>query len=198
MTSLYYMLKQRWVLLTLLIVNFLGTIYGYYWYFQQLKETPVKFMAFVPDSPTASLFLCIVLLGYLFGKNWGLFEALAGMSLFKYGVWAVGMNAFSGYFGYHLNVISYMLIFSHGCMAIEGVLFARFYKFKFWHFGIAALWIVHNDIIDYVFNMAPWYPYLAANFQLIGYATFWLSVVTIVLMYVLRYKKERLSLSLYS
>lgn len=198
MTAIFYLLKQRWVLMTLLIINFLGTIYGYYWYMDQLKETPLKFIAFVPDSPTASLFFCIVLLGYLFRKHFGLFEALAGISLIKYGIWAVGMNAFSGYFGYHLTFTSYMLIFSHGCMAMEGFLYARFYRFKFWHFGLAAIFTVHNEMIDYIFNMAPWYPFLSANIRLIGYATFWLSIFTILLIYYLRYKKDRLSLSLYS
>ncbi|MFC7391584.1 DUF1405 domain-containing protein, partial [Scopulibacillus cellulosilyticus] len=73
MTIIYYLLKQKWVITTLLIINILGTVYGFYWYKFQLKETPLKFMAFVPDSPTASLFFCIVLAGFLLKKHWPLF-----------------------------------------------------------------------------------------------------------------------------
>ena len=54
-TSLY----QRWIIIILLICNILGTIYGYDWYSGQLFITPNYFKPFVPDSPTASLFLCI-------------------------------------------------------------------------------------------------------------------------------------------
>ena len=40
----------------LFFVNLLGTIYGYIWYESQLSTTEPKFLLFVPDSPTASLF----------------------------------------------------------------------------------------------------------------------------------------------
>ncbi|TCP31625.1 putative membrane protein YpjA [Scopulibacillus darangshiensis] len=195
MTGIYFLLKQKWVLWTLLIINLLGTVYGYYWYLFQLKDTPIKFMIFVPDSPTASLFFCIVLSGFLLKKHFRLFEALAAVTLFKYGVWAVGMNAVSSSFGYKLEFENWMLIFSHGCMAIEGLLYARFYRFKGWHLLIAAIWTVHNDFIDYIFGMAPWYPYLAANIQTIGYLTFWLSLISIGLVYLLAMRKNKLTLS---
>ncbi|MFP3472625.1 DUF1405 domain-containing protein, partial [Micrococcus sp. SIMBA_144] len=66
---------------------------GYYWYGWQLADTEPIFLLFVPDSPTASLFFCFVLLAFLFKKNWPLMEGLAAVTLFKYGIWAVVMNA---------------------------------------------------------------------------------------------------------
>jgi uncharacterized membrane protein YpjA len=57
MNRLIQLLGQRWILWFLLCVNLFGTIYGYLWYGYQLKETPFQFLLFVPDSPTASLFL---------------------------------------------------------------------------------------------------------------------------------------------
>ena len=40
----------------------------YYWYGSQLENTPAIFLAFVPDSPTASLFFVFVLLGVYLKK----------------------------------------------------------------------------------------------------------------------------------
>ncbi len=57
------------ILVCLLIINILGTIYGYYWYRYQLEQTPFYFLPFVPDSPTASLFFVFVLLGFLYKKR---------------------------------------------------------------------------------------------------------------------------------
>lgn len=47
------------MLILVLAINFLGTVYGYYWYLPQLLETPARFLIFVPDSPTATFFLSV-------------------------------------------------------------------------------------------------------------------------------------------
>ncbi|MDO5660817.1 MAG: DUF1405 domain-containing protein, partial [Staphylococcus xylosus] len=83
------MLYHKGILYFLLLCNLLGTIYGYIWYGEQLSITETQFKIFVPDSPTASLFLCFVLVTFILGKNIPVFEALAFVSLIKYGVWAV-------------------------------------------------------------------------------------------------------------
>ena len=87
-TSLY----QKWLISFILICNIFGTIYGYHWYSSQLANTPNYFKLFVPDSPTATLFLCLSLLFILFNKRYALIDALAFITLFKYGSWAVIMN----------------------------------------------------------------------------------------------------------
>lgn len=190
---IYYLLKQRWVMTALLIINLIGTIWGYYWYRFQMAVTPTKFLIFVPDSPTASLFFCIVLLGFLFKRNLPLFEALAAVTLFKYGVWAVGMNIASGLLGYPW---SGLLVLSHGSMAIEGLLYARFYRIKPRHLIIASLWTIHNDFIDYVFKVEPQYYINLSYFGIIAYTTFWLSIISIALVYKLAVEKKANNLRL--
>ncbi|HET6871900.1 MAG TPA: DUF1405 domain-containing protein, partial [Sporolactobacillaceae bacterium] len=148
-------LTRRTNLVILLVINFLGTIYGYYWYKEQLAATPFPLVLFVPDSPTASLFFCFVLASFILRKNWPLMEALAVTSLFKYGVWAVGMNVAAGVMGYPLIFGNYLLIFSHSCMAIEGLLFIPLYKIRPWHLVVASVVLVHNEIVDYVFHIMP-------------------------------------------
>lgn len=196
MIQLLYVLKQKWVIATLLVINGLGTIYGYVWYGWQLKDTPPKFLAFVPDSPTASLFFVFVLIAFLFKKHVPLIEAVAAVTLFKYGVWAVGMNFAGGMVSGSLTWDNYLLIFSHGCMAIEGLLYTPFYRLKPWHLVVAAIWILHDEIIDYVFGMMPRYPVLLGYEHMIAYLTFWLSLLAIYLVYLLAVRKNHLRLEL--
>lgn len=186
---------QRWVLWVLLLINVPGTIYGYIWYESQLKITPSKFLLFVPDSPTASLFFCFVLIAFLLRKNWPIIEALAIVTLFKYGIWAVVMNILT-YFVDGLDIYGYMLIFSHLGMAIQGLLYAPYYRIKPIHLMIAAVWTFHNDVIDYVFFMMPRYSVLDQYVPQIGYFTFWLSVVSILITYLLCVRKESFKLEL--
>ena len=197
MKWIYYFLTNRTILWLLLVVNILGTIYAYYWYRYQLAETPPIFLIFVPDSPTACLFFVFVLVAFLLGKNWPLFEALAMVTLFKYGIWAVVMNYLVLVVSGELDVIGYMLMLSHGAMALQGLLYAPFYRFKASHLIITAIWTLHNDVIDYVFKMLPRYHMLDNYIPQIGYFTFWLSIVSLGLAYwfVVRKKSKKMELT---
>jgi uncharacterized membrane protein YpjA len=196
MERLYPILADRRVLVLLLGINVVGTIYGYYWYRYQLADTPVIFLPFVPDSPTASLFFVFVLLAFLVRKNWPFFEVLAISTLFKYGIWAVVMNGLVAIVNGGLDWTGYMLIASHLGMAIQGILYAPFYKIKKWHFAFAAIWLIHNEIIDYVFKMMPRYHDLDMYMSQIGYFTFWLSVISLAITYYFCMRKNRFQLTI--
>lgn len=183
-------LFSRLVLWTLFWVNLGGTVYGYWWYRYQLIETPPIFWAFVPDSPTASLFITIVILAFLYGRKLPYIEALAVVSLFKYGIWAVVMNMLMLLQDGSLGWQGYMLTASHGAMAAEALLFAHFYTYRLKHLIPAAIWVLHNDIIDYVFGMMPIYGSLMGYMNEIGYFTFWLSIVSIAVGWKLCNKRE--------
>ncbi|KXH82107.1 DUF1405 domain-containing protein [Sporosarcina sp. HYO08] len=173
----------------LLYVNLLGTVYGYYWYKWQLVRTEPKFWIFVPDSPTASLFFTIAVLGWIIGRNFKLVEALALITLVKYGLWAVVMNLLTLIETGDIGWVGWMLVGSHFAMAVQAVLYSPLYKFGKIHIVIAGIWTLHNDVIDYVFGQMPIYHNLMKYMAQIGYFTFWLSIGCIVLAYVL-YKKR--------
>src|SRR5699024_8079704 len=149
-----------------------GTIYGYIWYQGQLSITPVYFIPFVPDSPTASLFFTVWLLFYIFHVRLKYIEALAVTSLFKYGIWAVMMNLLTLMHDGHLVWQGYMLMASHLAMAIQGLLYTPYYRFKLKHLTVAGIVLLHNDIIDYVYGMMPIYGSLTDYMNEIGYFTF--------------------------
>ncbi|MDQ0205937.1 DUF1405 domain-containing protein [Alkalicoccobacillus murimartini] len=189
--------RKPYVLVLLLLINVPGTIYGYIWYWNQLKATPWYFVPFVPDSPTASLFFVFVLIAFLMKKNWPLMEALAGVTLIKYGIWAVVMNSSAVFAGAQLTSDIIMLNLSHAGMALQALIYAPYFRIKPWHLVVALLWTVHNDIIDYVFHMFPWLsPGLMPFLPQIGYFTFMLGLFSVGLMYWLCLKRNRLVLTI--
>jgi uncharacterized membrane protein YpjA len=176
----------------LFFVNLLGSIYGYIWYESQLSTTEPKFLLFVPDSPTASLFFTLALFAWLLKKNWKLIEALALITLVKYGLWAVVMNVWTYFETGSLGWMGWMLVASHFAMAFQAILYIPFYRFTWVHILIAAIWTLHNDVIDYVFDQMPTYRSLNEYANTIGYFTFWLSIGCISLAMIVYQKRSKL------
>lgn len=182
-------LFAKWFLVVLLLINIGGTIYGYMWYGWQLEQTAPIFWLFVPDSPTATLFFCIAIIGWLMNRHFRLFEALALVTNVKYGLWAVAMNIFTIIqLDGNVSWQAYMLIASHGLMALQSLLYIPKYDFKALHIIVTAIIVLHNEIIDYVFGQMPIYSVLDDYMAQIGYFTFWLSILCILLA-VFVYKK---------
>ncbi|WP_239254534.1 DUF1405 domain-containing protein [Listeria ilorinensis] len=191
---LYSLLSNRSFLRLLFVVNVLGAIYGYIWYIPQLQITAPRYWLFVPDSPTAILFFVFVLAAFLVKKHWPLMEALAFTCLMKYGIWAVGMNIALMIEEKTFLLAGAMLMVSHALMAVEGFLYAPFYRFRIEHFLIAAVWILHNDVIDYLFGQMPIYMGMEQYLSVIGYMTFWLSIFVLWIIYEKCIKKEHYTL----
>ncbi|MFS0786784.1 DUF1405 domain-containing protein [Shouchella sp. 1P09AA] len=194
---LFGFLTRKSTLLLLLMINVVGTVYGFIWYGNQLEQTPWQFVIFVPDSPTASFFFVFVLIAFLMKKNIGLIEALAAVTLMKYGIWAVVMNTFQVMEGAPMHWQIIMLNLSHAGMALQALLFLPFMRIKRWHLAVALAWTVLNDVIDYFFGMHPWLstvimPYI----NQIGIFTFLLGLTSVALVYLLNVRKNALRLNL--
>ncbi|MGA8943862.1 MAG: DUF1405 domain-containing protein [Thermoactinomyces sp.] len=182
------LMGQRSFLKVLFVINLTGTVYGFCWYKNQLNWTEPKYLTvFVPDSPTASAFFCLVLLSYLYYRRSPLLEALASTTLFKYGIWAVVMIIWGGWLDSRpfLEALSWqhwMLIGSHLAMALQAVLYAPYYTYRHREIMIAGGWILLNDALDYRLDIHPWLaPPLELFDHIVGYFTFLLSGSTLVL-----------------
>jgi uncharacterized membrane protein YpjA len=176
----YFFSKQflggRFMLWSLFWVNFLGTIYGYYWYWDQLVDTfweePLLFVPFVPDSPTASLFFTWFIMYKLVDSyrktafmestltnGWrGIVEAFAVITSVKYGIWAVSMIGAAAFQGESTVLTDYMLIASHLGMAIEAVLYMSLYRFDYKAVIVVSAWTLLNDYMDYFQGVFPRLP----------------------------------------
>ncbi|EHJ08283.1 DUF1405 domain-containing protein [Staphylococcus simiae] len=175
--SLY---NRTWLLL-LLIGNILGTIYGYIWYGSQLQQTAWYFMIFVPDSPTATLFLSMSILLMLMNKHNSLIDTLAFITLVKYGVWAVIMNIILFVVHHDITLTGIMLLLSHAFMVIQALYFYPRMTQSTLALGIAIVFVLLNDYIDYVHLQFPYYDIIAHHLWQIGLITVALSVGAILL-----------------
>lgn len=160
--------RDRRIIWLLFIVNLLGTVYGYMWYGNQLTFTaqtePLWLLPFVPDSPTASLFFTAALLLLLYPPRGltgtlvrELIEALAVLTSVKYGIWAVSIIVAGGYQGDSITWKDWMLMISHTGMAVEALIYARFFTFRRM-LPVALAWTFANDIVDYSQGVYPWLP----------------------------------------
>ncbi|WP_371262770.1 DUF1405 domain-containing protein [Paenibacillus sp. OV219] len=190
------LLTSRLMLWTLFWINAAGTIYGYIWYGQQIEYTiqnqSLWQVIFVPDSPTASLFFTLSLLFLLYPRlskptpiyigARTIIEALGVVTSIKYGFWAVTMILAGGAQGDQLQWEHYMLIVSHLGMAIEALLFIRFFIFGRFAAFLALVWLLLNDSIDYTYFVFPWLPdELENNIGAIQSFTMGLSVISLLL-----------------
>ncbi|HHC9859644.1 TPA: DUF1405 domain-containing protein [Staphylococcus aureus] len=176
-----YTLYQRSWLMMLLICNILGMIYGYIWYGEQLSHTPWQFKIFVPDSPTAILFLVISISLILRQKQNSIIDALAFVTLFKYGIWAVIMNILFIIEQGDITVNGLVLMFSHSIMAVQAIYFYPRFKRSMIGISVAMTWVFLNDYIDYFHLQFPYYDFITTHVWQIGVLSCCLSVFGLLL-----------------
>ncbi|MCC1183670.1 DUF1405 domain-containing protein [Staphylococcus aureus] len=176
-----YTLYQRSWLMMLLICNILGMIYGYIWYGEQLRHTPWQFKIFVPDSPTAILFLVISISLILIRKQNSIIDALAFVTLFKYGIWAVIMNILFIIEQGDITVNGLVLMFSHSIMAVQAIYFYPRFKRSMIGISVAMTWVFLNDYIDYFHLQFPYYDFITTHVWQIGVLSCCLSVFGLLL-----------------
>ncbi|HDB6683768.1 TPA: DUF1405 domain-containing protein [Staphylococcus aureus] len=176
-----YTLYQRSWLMMLLICNILGMIYDYIWYGEQLSHTPWHFKIFVPDSPTAILYLVISISLILIQKQNSIIDALAFVTLFKYGIWAVIMNILFIIEQGDITVNGLVLMFSHSIMAVQAIYFYPRFKRSMIGISVAMIWVFLNDYIDYFHLQFPYYDCITTHVWQIGVLSCCLSVFGLLL-----------------
>ncbi len=150
------LLKTPKFLLILFIVNLLGSIYGFYWYNDQLAESPAILWAFIPDSPTATALFTIALYLYLVKTPNTLLTLIACGWLVKYGIWAAIINTHFLLIGGGYTFTNFHLTVSHLGMAAEGILFMGDVRISRTHGMLLLALMVMSDVMDYVLNIHPW------------------------------------------
>jgi len=201
-----HFLMNRSMLWFLFWTNLLGTVYGYYWYGEQLAETALTrslwLLPFVPDSPTASLAFTIAVAFLLADRRQDrkpaivrkLVEAFAVVTSVKYGVWAVSMIWAAGLLGDPVSWQDWMLSISHLAMAAEAVMFSRFFSYGAVELAGIAGWALLNDVMDYQAGVFPWLPgVLLPLLPSIGRFTVGLSLITVWMVWGLRRRRGQIT-----
>jgi uncharacterized membrane protein YpjA len=194
LTSRGLLLNPR-TLWLLMIIYVPGTLYGYYWYKDQLEETWTNhsnwLIPFVPDSPTASLFFALAVLWLWLSpkpskRKWvngirGIIETLGVVTSVKYGVWATAIIFAGQAQGDILQWDSWMLIIGHSAMAVCALVYARFFSYGGLALLVAAAWTFLNDTIDYTYDVFPYLPReLYDDLFYVGLFTFILTALSVL------------------
>lgn len=140
----------------LLLINLLGSVYGYYWYRFQLAATPLYAWPFVPDSPLATTLFALALLVPPDARYGRPLRAAACAVCIKYGLWAMVVIGHYWWLGGRLTPTEAMLWLSHLGMAVQGLIFLLPLRPGTVTVTVVGLWLVLNDVLDYAAGLHPY------------------------------------------
>lgn len=142
-------LRLVWLLI---LVNLVGTVFGFWYYIPQLSATPVVMWPLVPVSPLATLYMALSLLlwrGGFTGRVAQLVHVLAFIGCLKYGLWSVYVQLFIEDASHLPFLLWQFLIWSHAGMVLQAFLIQRYAAFSLWALGLATAWYTLNDVFDF-------------------------------------------------
>ena len=162
----------------LLLVNLAGSVYGFYWYREQLAVTPWYYWLFTPDCPLASTYFTMTLGIWLAGRRSPWFEAATYVTSAYFGVWTVVVIL--QYFIVHqtFDWANFMLLASHVGLGFEGFLFLAVRRLRLSHLGIASGWILAQWYFDYYQGTSPWLQAPELIHQVKAFSWVWLLALT--------------------
>lgn len=132
-----------------ILLNLLGTAFGFWFYSAQLSETPMIMWPIVPVSPLATLFMALSLAAWRLDISAEWLHALAFVGCLKYGLWTPFVQIVINGPGAIDPLLYQFLIWSHLAMAVQAFLIHRYASFPVWAVAIATAWFVLNDMLDY-------------------------------------------------
>jgi uncharacterized membrane protein YpjA len=138
-----------------------GAIAGFsYWYGSTILAAPWYYWIFVPDCPVAALLMGVALLAYHFGRRWDFLGLLAVGACLKYGLWTVISWTVDFSRGDPLSLEGVAMAVTHFILIIQGLLLARFLRYRLLPVVAASLFLVANDVVDYAAGQYPRLPEL--------------------------------------
>lgn len=189
------MARYERLLLTVILINIMGTAFGFYYYKYAFETHPPYLWIFLPDSPLATgLFAASLLLLYMNRHN-NLLALVGSINTMKYGFWTLLVIIyFSDFFLEPSRRFFYYLMFLlHFMMIIQPALIIHKLDLNKSTLALALAWILLNDIMDYVFFLTPLYmfPFQKNDIMIIGGITTISSLAIITtLFYLQKYKKD--------
>lgn len=134
----------------IVVINLLGTAFGFYYYSFQFARTPVEMWLFVPDSPMGTLFIALALASWKLGRPQQWLIALAFFGNIILGGWTVWVHlAFYEQFSYLGEPMRQFLIWSHAAMVLQAFFLHRIGTFEVRAVGVATLWYAIDTVVDY-------------------------------------------------
>ncbi len=135
-----------------ILINIFGSLFGLYYYWDQLMMTPWYYWIFVPDCPLYTFFMIFALIFLIFGKRNDIFNTITAVGLAMYGTWTMIVLLYFSeiYFAPVNALMSTGLFVSHCGMALESVLLMPYLKkTSIVPWLIAGAWFLVQTFFDY-------------------------------------------------
>jgi uncharacterized membrane protein YpjA len=188
---------QPWFLWSVVAANAIGTVWGGFWYWEQLAVTPWYLLPVVPDSPLHAMLFGIYIYWLLTG---GLERCGPGRQLvawagvlggIKYGLWTtVIISQYLLTQGVNPGIEDWLLYFSHGGMAVQGLVYAGRLPRVAGPALTAVVWLGLNDAFDYILLTHPRLP-LADQVAVAGWTNVMLTILVAALAVKLLYDANK-------
>ncbi len=181
------LLQNKQLLIALAIINFVGFLYGIYYYNYQLSATPFYLWIFTLDSPLPVLLFVFVAYFLYCNKKvpqWLLFITIIG--LIKYGFWTalVILLFFDYFFGFAPFIYAINLPL-HAGMILEGAVLTARLRPRISDLAIVLVFFLINDILDYFFGTLPVIPKTYNSYLMVE------SIAVTILLPILLYLRKK-------
>lgn len=151
----------RALLAVVLIINLLGTAFGYYYYQGLLESSPIWKWVFIPDSPNSTIIFSIAIALILLNRASSTLSALGCVYVMKYGLWTMFVILyFPDFFLTPERADYYWLMFwLHFGMVLEPVLILHTIEKNKRTLLIPLILLLINDAMDYMGGTSPLYSF---------------------------------------
>jgi uncharacterized membrane protein YpjA len=146
---------HKLILALVIIINIIGSLFGLYYYWDQLTMTPWYYWLFVPDCPMYSFFMVFALGFIAMGKRFDTFNVITIVGLAMYGAWTMFTLIYfrEVFFAPENALMSVGLWVSHLGLALESVLLLPYIKNAgIISWALAGAWFLAQDFFDYFIN----------------------------------------------
>lgn len=140
----------------IVVINLVGTAFGFWYYRHQLAYEPLIAWPVVPDSPVATLFIALALWLWWRGTPSEYLIALAFFGNLKLGLWTPFVLVY-----YHDQFMAInslpmylFLVGSHLAMVVQAFVLHRISSFPVRAVAVAVAWYGFNDVVDYFIPLA--------------------------------------------
>ncbi len=140
------------LLALVILINIVGSLFGLYYYWEQLMMTPWYYWLFVPDCPLYTFLMIFALIFIAAGKRFDTFNVVTAVGLAMYGAWTMLVLLYfrEVYFAPGNALMSAALWISHCGMALESVLLLPYIKKTgIISWLIAGAWFLVQTFFDY-------------------------------------------------
>ncbi len=147
-----YVFRERWTLVSLMIINMIGFFIGIYYYMDEFAVHPSFIWVIVADCPLAVLLFSWVCYLYLRGKRIpNLLLFFTSVYMIKYGLWT--LSAIYLYWNHYLSgmdqIIAILNFILHTGLILEGVALSGKVKMNRDNTLMVIGMVLLNDFFDY-------------------------------------------------